>query len=191
MHTALTPDEQTALLATLEQRFEKYPKRHPGLSWSAVAAKLQANPAKLWSLQQMEQSGGEPDLVVFADVAFAEQDQGELMFVDCAAQTPTGRRSLCYDRDGLSSRKEHPPKNSAIDVAAEIGISLLTEAQYRQLQQLGEFDSKTSSWLATPESIRKLGGALFGDRRYDQVFVYHNGAQSYYAVRGFRGALWV
>lgn len=191
MHKALTPAEQQALLTTLEQRFEKHPKRHQGLSWSAVAAKLQANPAKLWSLQQMEQSGGEPDLVVFADVAASEQEQGQLMFVDCAAQTPTGRRSLCYDRDGLNSRKEHQPQNSAIDLAAEMGISLLTEAQYRQLQQLGEFDSKTSSWLATPEAIRKLGGALFGDRRYDQVFVYHNGAQSYYAVRGFRGALWV
>ena len=185
MHTALTPAEQTALLATLEQRFEKHQKRHPTLQWQDVAAKLLANPQKLWSLQQMEHSGGEPDVVAY------DETKAEFMFVDCAAQSPTGRRSLCYDREGLISRKEHQPQNSAMDVAAAMGISLLNEAQYRQLQQLGEFDSKTSSWLATPEAIRKLGGALFGDRRYDQVFVYHNGAQSYYAVRGFRGVLWV
>jgi hypothetical protein len=174
---------QTALLATLEQRFTHHMQRHPAQQWADVAAKLIAHPDKLRSLQQMEQSGGEPDVVTFAD------DMGDYVFVDCAAQSPTGRRSLCFDREGLESRKDHPPQNSALDVAAAMGISLLTEDQYRQLQQLGEFDTKTSSWLATPASIRKLGGALYGDRRYDQVFVYHNGAQSYYAVRGFRGVL--
>jgi hypothetical protein len=174
---------QTALLATLEQRFTHHMQRHSALQWADVAAKLIANPDKLRSLQQMEQSGGEPDVVTFAD------DVGDYVFVDCAAQSPTGRRSLCFDHQGLESRKDHPPQNSAEDVAAAMGISLLTEDQYRQLQQLGEFDTKTSSWLATPASIRKLGGALYGDRRYDHVFVYHNGAQSYYAVRGFRGIL--
>lgn len=172
-----------SLLDTLKARFEAHTARHPGLPWSDVQARLNARPAKLASLAKMEATGGEPD-VVAQDAA-----TGELMFVDCAAQSPAGRRSCCYDREGLESRKEHRPSASAIDLAADMGVELLDEAQYRALQALGEFDTKTSSWLRTPPAIRQEGGALFGDRRYGQVFTYHNGAQSYYAVRGFRGVL--
>jgi hypothetical protein len=179
----MSPAQSAALLKTLQARFEKNPQRHPGLAWAAVQARLEANPAKLWSLQEMEHTGGEPDLVG------ADDQTGEYIFYDCAAESPTGRRSLCYDREALESRKEHPPKPDALSLAAAMGIELLTEAQYRELQKLGQFDTKTSSWLKTPPEIRQLGGAIFGDRRYDHVFVYHNGADSYYAARGFRGAL--
>ncbi len=157
--------------------------RHKGLKWAQVEAKLEANPAKLWSLQEMERTGGEPDVVGH------DKKSGEFMFCDCSAESPAGRRSVCYDRAALESRKEHQPKTSAMDMAAAMGIELLTEAEYRQLQELGAFDTKTSSWLQTPSDIRKLGGALFGDFRYGHVFVYHNGAQSYYAARAFRGSL--
>ena len=154
-----------------------------GLSWEEVKARLEASPEKLWSLQQMEETGGEPDVVIF------DKKSKQLLFIDCSKETPKGRRSLCYDQEALNSRKEHKPKNSALNLAAEMGIELLSEEQYRELQQLGDFDLKTSSWLQTPASVRELGGAIFGDRRYDRVFIYHNGAQSYYAVRGFRGVL--
>lgn len=157
--------------------------RHKGLEWARVQEKLQANPEKLWSLSEMERTGGEPDVVAF------DKKTGEYTFYDCSAESPKGRRSVCYDREALEARKEHKPKDSAMDMAAAIGIELLTEEQYRALQKLGQFDLKTSSWVKTPANIRKLGGALFCDRRYDTVFVYHNGADSYYAVRGFRGAL--
>jgi hypothetical protein len=159
--------------------------RHKGLDWAKVHAKLEANPEKLWALSEMERTGGEPDVVGF------DKKTGEYSFYDCSAESPKGRRSVCYDREALEARKEHKPKDSAMDMAAAIGIELLTEDQYRELQKLGEFDLKTSSWVKTPASIRKLGGALFCDRRYDTVFLYHNGADSYYAVRGFRGALTV
>ena len=172
-----------ALLLTLEARFEENMKRHPGLEWAAVHAKLEANPEKLWSLHEMEATGGEPDVVGY------DQETSEYIFYDCAAESPQGRRSICYDREALASRKKHKPNHSAVGMAADMGIELLTEEQYRALQALGDFDLKTSSWLKTPPAIRKLGGAIFGDRRYDQVFVYHNGAQSYYAARGFRGSL--
>jgi hypothetical protein len=178
-------DQHGDLLATLKARFEKNGARHPGLTWDAVEARLRKNAGKLRTLSQMEDSGGEPD-VVGQDAA-----SGAFVFVDCAAQTPKGRRSVCYDRKALDSRKEHKPKDSAVDMAAAMGVELLTEEQYRQLQQLGEFDTTTSSWVKTPPEVRRLGGALFCDRRYDQVFVYHNGAESYYAVRGFRGRLTV
>jgi hypothetical protein len=171
-----------ALLDTLAARFEHNPQRHPGWSWSQVQARLNKTPAALAALQQMEASGGEPDVVVLGDEAAAQQ----LVFCDCAAQSPTGRRSLCYDEQALAARKENKPAGSAQALAALWGTELLSEAQYRALQRLGEFDTKTSSWLATPADVRRLGGALFGDRRYGQVFVYHNGAESYYAVRGFR-----
>ncbi len=171
------------LLKMLKNRFEKNMKRHAGIEWAKVQQKLEAQPVKIWSLNEMEQSGGEPDVVDF------DKKSNEYIFFDCAADSPNGRRSLCYDREGLESRKEHKPKNSAMDMAAEMGIELLTEAQYRHLQTLGSFDSKTSSWLLTPTAIRKLGGAIFGDYRFGMVFVYHNGAQSYYAGRAFRGAL--
>lgn len=171
------------LLQILKTRFEKNMNRHKGLDWSKIAAKLEAKPEKLWSLDEMEASGGEPDVVGM------DKKTGEYIFFDCAAESPAGRRSFCYDRKALDSRKEHKPKNSAMDMAAEMGIDILTEAQYRELQQLGNFDTKTSSWIATPEAIRKLGGAVFCDRRYDTVFLYHNGAESYYAARGFRGCL--
>lgn len=171
------------LLETLETRFAKNMKRHKGIDWEDVRAKLEANPEKLRALAEMERTGGEPDVVAY------DKRAGEYVFYDCAAETPAGRRSLCYDREALDSRKEHKPEDSAVDVAAAIGIELLTEDEYRELQKLGEFDLKTSSWLHTPEEIRKLGGAIFGDRRYDRVFVYHNGASSYYAARGFRGSL--
>lgn len=173
----------TDLLATLEARFRKHPTRHPGLEWATVRARLEAAPEKLRSLSEMEDSGGEPDVVRF------DAETGELRFVDCAAESPKGRRSLCYDREALESRKDAPPADNALDRAAAMGIALLTEAEYRDLQALGEFDTKTSSWLLTPPEVRQLGGALFGDRRYGRVFTYHNGAPSYYAVRGFRGLL--
>lgn len=175
---------QTAdLLKLLRTRFEKHSERHKGIQWADVEKRLSNKPEKLWSLNEMEKSGGEPDVVG------KDNSSGEILFYDCAAETPQERRSLCYDRDALNSRKEAKPKNSAIDLANELGIEILTESEYRELQTLGNFDLKTSSWVQTPESIRKLGGALFCDRRYDHVFVYHNGAQSYYAARGFRGSL--
>ncbi|HMR67401.1 MAG TPA: DUF4256 domain-containing protein [Anaerolineae bacterium] len=180
---ALSPDQQEELLGALKARFEKNMSRHQGLEWASVQAKLAANPEKLWSLHEMEITGGEPDVVGH------DQETGEYIFYDCAAESPKGRRSLCYDREALESRKEHKPKDSALDRAAAMGIELLTEEQYRELQALGNFDTKTSSWVQTPASIRKLGGAIFCDRRYDTVFVYHNGADSYYAARGFRGWL--
>jgi hypothetical protein len=179
----LSPRERDELLETLKARFEKNASRHRGIEWAEVQSRLAADPGKLWSLAEMERTGGEPDVVGH------DQKTGEYIFVDCSAETPEGRRSVCYDREGQESRKEHRPENNAIDMAAAMGIELLTEEQYRDLQKLGRFDLKTSSWVKTPPKIRSLGGALFCDRRYDTVFVYHNGAQSYYAVRGFRGAL--
>jgi hypothetical protein len=171
------------LLDVLKSRFVKNPDRHRGIDWETVQARLEAHAGKLRSLDEMERSGGEPDVVA------RDGKTGELIFVDCSAESPKGRRSVCYDREALQSRKEHKPADSALDMAAAMGIELLTEEEYRQLQRLGRFDEKTSSWVRTPANIRKLGGALFCDRRYDTVFVYHNGAQSYYAVRGFRGSL--
>jgi hypothetical protein len=179
----LTREQGEALLQVLKARFEKNMNRHKGVDWAQVQAKLEDNFEKLWCLNEMERTGGEPD-VVQHDV-----NTNEYIFYDCAAETPGGRRSLCYDREGLESRKEHKPEASAVDMANDMGIELLTEEQYRELQHIGEFDTKTSSWLKTPSDIRKLGGAIFADRRYNHVFVYHNGAQSYYASRGFRGAL--
>lgn len=179
----LSPEQGEELLNTLKARFEKNMRRHPGVAWAAVQAKLQDKPQKLTSLYEMERTGGEPD------VTGQDEQTGEILFIDCSAETPAGRRNLCYDGAALQSRKENKPQDSALDVAAAMGIELLSEEQYRALQQLGEFDLKTSSWLKTPPAIRKLGGAIFGDRRYDHVFVYHNGASSYYAVRGFRGVL--
>lgn len=180
---ALSGDQCAKLLDALQLRFEKYSNRHQGIAWAKVLAKLDANPAKLWSLSEMERTGGEPDVVGF------DTKTGEYIFYDCSAETPKGRTSTCYDREGLESRKEHKPANNAIDMAAEMGVQILTEDEYRQLQMLGEFDLKTSSWLSTPAEVRKLGGAIFGDRRFGRVFIYHNGAQSYYGVRGFRGSL--
>lgn len=179
----LSEKEREELLKILRSRFEKNMKRHKELDWKMVKQRLEAMPEKLWSLQQMENTGGEPDVVGM------EESSGEILFFDCAAESPKGRRSLCYDREALEARKEHKPKNNALDLATEMGVELLTEEQYRKLQELGEFDLKTSSWIQTPAEIRKLGGALFCDRRYDHVFTYHNGAQSYYAARGFRGVL--
>lgn len=179
----LPPAHRNELLGILKARFEKNAARHPGIRWEAVHARLEANVDKLWSLDEMETSGGEPDVVGH------ETKTGEYIFYDCSAQSPKGRRSLCYDPEARESRKENKPSGSAIGVAAAMGIELLTEEQYRQLQQLGEFDTTTSSWVKTPSDVRELGGALFCDRRYDRVFVYHNGAESYYAARGFRGAL--
>jgi hypothetical protein len=179
----LSARQREELLTTLKTRFEKNMNRHKGVDWTRVQAKLEVRPEKLWSLNEMETTGGEPDVIGF------DKKTGEYIFYDCSAESPKGRRSLCYDRDALAARKEHKPKDSAIDMAAAIGIQLLTEEQYRALQELGEFDTKTSSWVQTPAEIRKLGGALFCDRRYDQVFLYHNGAESYYANRGFRGSL--
>lgn len=180
---SLSPDQREQLLDALKARFEKNIKRHQGLAWTQVRTKLEAGPEKLWSLNEMERTGGEPDVIGH------DRETGEYIFYDCSAETPKGRRSLCYDRQALESRKEHKPANSALDLAAAIGIEILTEEQYRELQRLGEFDTKTSSWIRTPPAIRKLGGALFCDRRYDTVFVYHNGAESYYAARAFRGSL--
>jgi len=171
------------LLRTLEARFEKNMNRHKGLEWTKVQARLVANREKLWSLNEMERTGGDPDVIGF------DKKTGEYIFCDCSSESPKGRRSLCYDREALESRKEHKPKDNAIDMATAMGIELLTEEQYRALQKLGNLDTKTSSWLKTPSDIRRLGGALFADRRYDNVFVYHNGAPSYYAARGFRGSL--
>lgn len=179
----LSREQRDELLATLLARFEKYKHRHQGLAWANVQARLEAKADKLWSLYEMERTGGEPDVVGH------DKKSGEFIFYDCAPESPKGRTSLCYDRAGLESRKEHKPKNNALDMAAAMGVELLSEEQYRELQKLGEFDTKTSSWVETPAKIRALGGALFCDRRYDHVFVYHNGAQSYYAARGFRAAL--
>jgi hypothetical protein len=186
----LSPEQREELLRALKARFEKNMNRHKGLEWAKVQAKLeaclsgrQANPEKLWSLNEMERTGGEPDAVCH------DKKTGEYIFYDCSVESPKGRRSVCYDREALESRKEHKPKNSAMDMAVAMGIELLTEEQYRELQELGEFDTKTSSWVKTPTDIRELRGALFCDRRYDHVFVYHNGAESYYAARGFRGSL--
>jgi hypothetical protein len=179
----LSPEQTEALLSTLKARFQKTMNRHKGLEWTKVQAKLEAHTEKLWSLDDMEITGGEPDVVGL------DKKTGEYIFYDCSAESPKGRRSLCYDNEALQSRKEHKPENSAINVAAAMGIELLTEEQYRELQKLGKFDLKTSSWVKTPADIRKLGGAFFCDRRYDHVFLYHNGAESYYAARGFRGSL--
>lgn len=180
---AMEAKQREELLRALKARFEKNMNRHKGLEWAKVQAKLEANPEKLRSLNEMERTGGEPDVVGY------DKDTGEYIFYDCSAESPKGRRSVCYDREGQESRKEHRPENNAIDMAAAMGIELLTEEQYRELQQLGEFDTKTSSWVKTPADMRELGGALFCDRRYGKVFVYHNGAQSYYGARGFRGSL--
>jgi hypothetical protein len=180
---ALSTEERNILLRTLKGRFEKYMARHQGLEWARVQARLEAHPEKLWSLAEMERTGGEPDVVGH------DTRTGEYVFYDCSAETPRDRRSACYDREALEARKEHKPKASAIEMATAMGIEILTEAQYRELQALGEFDTKTSSWVKTPAEIRKRGGAIFCDRRYDHVFTYHNGAESYYAGRGFRGSL--
>jgi len=179
----LSPEQREELLRALKTRFEKNMNRHKGLEWAGVQAKLEANIEKLWSLHEMERTGGE------ADVVGQDKKTGEYIFYDCSAESPKGRRSVCYDREALESRKEHKPENNAIDMAAAMGIELLTEEQYRELQKLGNFDTKTSSWLKTPSEIRKLGGAIFGDFRYGNVFVCHNGAESYYAARAFRGSL--
>ena len=179
----LTSTELDSLLELLKKRFEKNTHRHKEIDWISVRAKLLESPEKLWSLQEMENTGGEPDVVSY------DQQKDEYLFVDCSPESPKGRRSLCYDREALESRKDHPPKNSVIDLANEMGVELLTEEQYHDLQMLEEFDLKTSSWLKTPDEIRRLDGAIFADRRYGRVFIYHNGAQSYYAVRGFRCCL--
>ena len=179
----LTAEQCNELLSVLKSRFENNMNRHQGLAWTAVQTRLEADPDKLWSINEMERTGGEPDVVG------QDNPSGEFIFIDCAAESPSGRRSLCYDREALDSRKENKPENSAVDLADEMGIELLSEEQYRDLQKLGKFDTKTSSWLKTPPEIRKLGGAIFADFRYGQVFVYHNGAPSYYAARGFRGLL--
>ncbi len=179
----LSTEQRKDLLATLKARFEKNMNRHKGMEWAKVLSKLEANPEKLWSLDGMEFSGGEPDVVGH------DKKTGEYLFYDCSPESPKGRRSLCYDRKAWEDRKENKPEGNAMDMAAEMGIELLSEGQYRELQTLGKFDLKTSSWVATPLPIRKLGGAIFCDRRYDHVFVYHNGAESYYAARGFRGVL--
>jgi hypothetical protein len=179
----LSPDQTKELLGLLKTRFEKNMNRHKGLDWAKVKARLEADPEKLWSLDDMEQTGGEPDVVDY------DKKTGEYIFYDCSAESPGGRRSVCYDRKALESRKEHKPKNNAMDMATEMGIEILTEEQYRELQKLGEFDTKTSSWVKTPDDIRKLGGALYCDRRYNHVFLGHNGAESYYGARGFRGSL--
>jgi hypothetical protein len=179
----LPPKQREELLSVLKERFEKNPNRHRGLDWAKVQAKLEANTEKLWSLNEMERTGGEPDVVGH------DKRTGEYIFFDCSAETPKGRVSVCYDREALDSRKQHKPKNSVMDIAAAMGIELLTEEQYFGLQKLGEFDTKTSSWVKTPADIRRLGGALYCDRRYGRVFVGHNGAQSYYAARAFRGSL--
>jgi len=181
--TEFSPKQRDELLGALKARFETNMNRHKGLTWAEIQARLEANAEKLWSLSEMERTGGEPDVVGH------DKNTGEYIFCDCSAESPKGRRSLCYDREALESRKEHKPKDSAMYLAAAIGVELLTEEQYRELQKLGEFDTKTSSWVKTPSDIRKLGGALFCDRRFNTVFVYHNGAESYYAARGFRGSL--
>lgn len=179
----LSPEQREKLLRTLKARFETNMNRHEGLEWTKIQSKLEANTEKLWSLNEMENTGGEPDVVGY------DQKTDEYIFYDCSAESPKGRRSICYDRAALESRKQHKPENSAMDMAADMGIEILTEEQYRELQKLGNFDTKTSSWVKTPDYIRKLGGAIFCDCRYDTVFVYHNGADSYYGARGFRGSL--
>jgi len=179
----LSPEQREALFRALKDRFNKNMNRHKGLEWPKIQAKLEAHPEKVSSLNAMESTGGEPDVVGY------DEETGEYIFCDCSAESPKGRRNVCYDREALESRKEHKPENNAIDMAAAMGIELLTEEQYRELQRLGNFDTKTSSWVKTPSDIRKLGGALFCDRRYGNVFVYHNSAPSYYAARGFRGSL--
>ena len=179
----LASAERDKLLSTLKLRFEKNPQRHKGIAWAAVQTRLEASAQKLWSLHEMERTGGEPDVIAH------DKKTGEYVFYDCSVETPSGRRSFCYDPEALDSRKEHKPKNSAVGFATALGIELLTEEQYRELQKLGEFDAKSSSWIKTPSDIRKLGGALFCDRRFGHVFVYHNGAESYYAGRAFRGVL--
>ncbi|HMR82807.1 MAG TPA: DUF4256 domain-containing protein [Niabella sp.] len=179
----LTTAAAAELLKLLKTRFEKHNSRHKGIEWAKVQAKLEGNAEKLWSLNEMEDTGGEPDVVGY------DKKTGEYIFYDCAAESPKGRRSVCYDREGWESRKEHRPENNAVDMAAEMGIELLTEEEYRHLQTLGNFDTKTSSWLKTPDEVREMGGAIFGDFRFGRVFIYHNGAQSYYGVRGFRGSL--
>ena len=179
----LTSGQHEELIKALKDRFEKNINRHKDIEWANVQTKLEAHPEKLWSLSEMEKTGGEPDVVGL------DKNSGEYIFYDCSPESPKGRRSICYDREALESRKEHKPENNALDMAANMGIELLTEEQYRELQKLGNFDMKTSSWVKTPSEIRKLGGAIFCDRRYDHVFVYHNGAESYYGVRGFRGEL--
>jgi len=183
MKKKLSSEQQKELLKTLQTRFDKNMKRHKGIEWSKVQARLEANPDKLWSLNAMEETGGEPDVVG------QDKKTGEYIFYDCSAESPKDRRSLCYDHEALEKRKEHKPADSAINMAADMDVNILTEEQYRELQQLGEFDLKTSSWIVTPADIRKLGGALFCDRRYNTVFIYHNGAESYYAARGFRASL--
>jgi hypothetical protein len=179
----LTEDEHDKILAILKARFEKNMNRHEGIEWEKIQNKLEADEVKLWSLNEMEKTGGEPDVIGY------DGETDEYIFFDCSPESPAGRRSICYDREALESRKEHKPKASAMGMAEEMGIEILTEEQYRELQRLGNFDTKTSSWIKTPDRIRKLGGALFCDRRYDTVFVYHNGAESYYSSRGFRGSL--
>jgi len=183
MNPELSPEQREELLKVLKARFEKNMNRHSGVEWAKVQAKLSTDTEKLWSLNEMEKTGGEPDVVAY------DEKTDEYIFFDCSAESPKGRRSLCYDREALEARKEFKPENSAFDMAAAMGIELLTEEQYRELQKLGKFDLKTSSWVKTPVDIRKLGGAVFCDRRYDTVFLYHNGAESYYAARGFRGWL--
>jgi uncharacterized protein YpuA (DUF1002 family) len=179
----LSPEQREEILGILKARFEKNMNRHQGLDWAKVQDRLETNSEKLWSLNEMERTGGEPDVVGHDEM------KDEYIFSDCSAESPKGRRSVCYDREALESRKQHKPENTAIDMATDMGIEILTEEQYRELQELGNFDMKTSSWVKTPDDIRKLGGAIFCDRRYDTVFVYHNGAESYYAARGFRGSL--
>jgi hypothetical protein len=183
MANDLSIEEREALLTILKNRFTKNSNRHKDLDWGAIQSKLEANPKKLWSLNEMEKTGGEPDVIGF------DQSTNEYLFCDCSTETPKERRSYCYDREALDSRKEHKPVNSVLDVANAMGIELLDEMQYKELQKLGKFDTKTSSWIKTPDKIRKLGGALFADYRYDTVFIYHNGASSYYTARGFRGVL--
>ena len=179
----LSSEQRGELIEILKARFEKNRNRHKDMEWTTLQAKLEANPEKLWSLNEMERTGGEPDVVGY------DKTTDEYLFYDCSPESPKGRRSVCYDREALDLRKEYKPENSAIDMTASMGIELLTEEQYRELQKLGKFDTKTSSWVKTPSEIRKPGGAIFGDRRYDHVFIYHNGADSYYAARGFRGSL--
>lgn len=181
----LSPEQREEILGILKTRFEKNMNRHEGLEWAKVQDRLETNPEKLWSLNEMETTGGEPDVIDH------DTKTGEFIFYDCSAESPKGRRSVCYDREALEARKQHKPQNSAIDMAVDMGIEILTEEQYRELQKFGNFDTKTSSWVKTPANIRKLGGAIFCDRRYNTVFVYHNGADSYYAARGFRGSLMV
>jgi Protein of unknown function (DUF4256) len=179
----LSAKDREQLFGALQARFEKHTNRHQRMDWAKVRARLEANPEKLWSLHEMERTGGEPDVVSH------DQKTGDYIFFDCSPESPKGRAGFCYDREGLESRKEHKPKNTAMDLAAAMGVELLTEEQYHELQKLGEFDTKTTTWLKTPAEIRKLGGAIFGDRRYGRVFIYHNGAQSYYSARGFRSSL--